>query len=135
MPTCLARDGKYPIGITYDYRAYFPKDKAMTLLIPKEGTGWDLEVNALVRKETIKPAAKTFLDWAISNSAMQQYVQNRAITAATTDQDYADGLSAEIVKNSLFDLDIPWIAANRERIQAEWTALFGLPKDLIDTSK
>ena len=131
----LVRDGKYPIGITYDYRAYFPAIKAMSFVIPKEGTGWDLEVNALVRKETVKPAAKIFLDWAISDSAMQQYVKNRAITAATTDKDFASGLSADMIRKSLFDLDIPWIAANRERIQGEWTALFGAPKDLIDTTK
>lgn len=131
----LVRDGKYPIGITYDYRAFFPKEKSMTLVIPKEGAGWDLEVNALVRKETIKPAAKIFLDWAISDSAMQQYLHDRVITAASTDKDLVSGLSAETVRKSLFDLDIPWIAANRERVQGEWNDLFGAPKDLIDTSK
>ncbi|CAN5749353.1 putative 2-aminoethylphosphonate ABC transporter substrate-binding protein [soil metagenome] len=131
----LVRDGKYPIGITYDYRASFPKEKSMTIVIPKEGTGWDLEVNALVRKESIKPAAKVFLDWAISDSAMQQYLHDRVITAATTDKYFSAGLSAEMVRKSLFDLDIPWIAANRERVQGEWTELFGAPTDLIDTSK
>lgn len=132
------RNGEYAIGITYDYRAFFPDDKAMAFLLPKEGTGWEMEVNALVRKETIKPAAKLFLDWAISDSAMAEYAKDRILTGTDVQHDstgamLADRLSADIVRNHLFDLDIPWIAANRERIQAEWMARFGANLKTIDT--
>ncbi len=128
------RNGEFSIGITYDYRAYFPDDPTMSIVIPKEGTGWDLEVNALVHKENIKPAAKIFLDWAISDSAMQQYAQDRVITAAITDKQFIDNLSAEAIRSLLYDLDIPWIAANRERIQGEWMDLYGADLELIDTT-
>ncbi len=106
----------------------------MSIVIPQEGTGWDLEVNALVRKEHIKPAAKAFLDWAISNSAMEQYARDRVITAAITEKDFIDALSAEAIRSLLYDLDIPWIAANRERIQGEWMNLYGANLELINTT-
>ncbi len=128
------RDAEYPIGITYDYRAYFPDDEMMSIVIPSEGTGWDLEVNALVHKEHIKPAAKIFLDWAISDSAMEQYARDRVITAAITEKDFIDNLSAEAIRSLLYDLDIPWIAANRERIQMEWMSLYGDNIESIDTT-
>lgn len=131
----LVRNGEYPIGITYDYRAAFPDDEKMIIVIPQEGIGWDMEVNALVRKEEIKPAAKIFLDWAISDSAMQQYAKYRVLTSAETEKQLVGHLPVEAIRDQLFDLDLLWIAANRERIQSEWTALYGANIELIDTNR
>lgn len=132
------RNGAYAIGITYDYRAFFPDDDRMAFILPAEGAGWEMEVNALVRKEAINPAAKRFLDWAISDSAMAEYAKDRILTGTDiqqngTGQMLASRLSADRVRASLFDLDIPWIAANRDRIQAEWTERFGANIETIDT--
>jgi len=132
------QNGDFAIGITYDYRAFFPDDPNMAFLLPKEGAGWEMEVNALVRKETIKPAAKLFLDWAISDSAMTEYAKDRILTGTDiqhngTGQMLASRLSADRVRSSLFDLDIPWIAANRERLQTEWMSRFGAKLETIDT--
>ncbi|MBX3012668.1 MAG: extracellular solute-binding protein [Caldilineaceae bacterium] len=130
------REGEYWIGVTYDYRAYFPEDEAMTLVVPSDETGWDLEVNALIHKEHIKEAAKLFLDWAISDSAMQQYAQDRVITAAETELKIMDSASAEQIRQQLYDLDIPWTAANRERIQGEWVALYREQiKEMVNTAQ
>ena len=127
--------GDYLIGLTYDYRAYYPDDPNMALIFPKEGAGWELEVNGLVRREYIKKSAKTFLDWAISDSAMQKYAKDRMIIAATIDQKTLQGTKAKDISSYLFnDLDIPWIAANRERVQEEWMKLYGEASKLIDTS-
>lgn len=129
------RSGEYPIGLTYDYRASFPDDETMSIVIPQEGIGWDMEVNALVRKETVKPAAKVFLDWAISDSAMTQYAEDRILTGAALEKKVVSHLPVDTLRKSLLDLDIPWVAANRERIQGEWTALYGANVELIDTTK
>lgn len=127
--------GDYLIGLTYDYRAYYPDDANLALIFPKEGAGWELEVNGLVRKEYIKKSAKTFLDWAISDKAMQQYAKDRMIIAATIDQETLQGTKAIDISSYLFnDLDIPWIAANRIRMQEEWMKLYGEASKLIDTS-
>lgn len=129
------RSGEYPIGLTYDYRASFPDDETMSIVIPQEGIGWDMEVNALVRKEAVKPAAKVFLDWAISDSAMTQYAEDRILTGAALEKKVVSHLPVDTLRKSLLDLDIPWVAANRERIQGEWTALYGANVKLIDTTK
>lgn len=129
------RSGEYPIGLTYDYRASFPEDETMSIVIPQEGIGWDMEVNALVRKEAIKPAAKVFLDWAISDSAMTQYAEDRILTSAALEKKVVSHLPVDTLRKSLLDLDIPWVAANRQRIQGEWTALYGEDIELIDTTK
>lgn len=126
--------GEYPIGLTYDYRAYFPDDAVMTVIFPKEGAGWDLEVNGLVRKEHIKDGAKLFMDWAIGDSAMKQYAKDRMITAAATDVEPMKGLDGREISSYLFDLDIAWVAANRERIQKEWMSLYGEDSKLVNTS-
>ncbi|MGO0807238.1 hypothetical protein ACTPEF_25395, partial [Clostridioides difficile] len=42
---------------------------------------WDLEANALVKKDNIKKEAKLFLDWAISDSAMDRYAHEVAVTS------------------------------------------------------
>ncbi len=126
--------GEYPIGLTYDYRAYFPDEAVMTVVFPKEGAGWDMEVNGLVRKEHIKDGAKIFMDWAISDSAMKQYAKDRMITAAATDVEPMKGLDGREISSYLFDLDIAWVAANRERIQKEWMSLYGADSKLVNTS-
>ncbi|MCB0061256.1 MAG: extracellular solute-binding protein [Caldilineaceae bacterium] len=126
--------GDYAIGLTYDYRAYFPGEPTMKVVIPQEGAGWDMEVNALVRKERIKNAAKVFLDWAISDSAMKLYTQERMITAAATDVETMVDMNVHEDASYLFDLDIAWIAANRERIQKRWMSLYGADSRLVDTS-
>ena len=132
------RNGDFAIGITYDYRAFFPDDPQMAFIIPEEGAGWEMEVNALVRRETIKPEAKLFLDWALSDSAMAEYAKDRILTStdfqpAATTQALATHLSVDMIRENLFDLDIPWIAANRDSIQAEWTERFGTDLETIDT--
>lgn len=129
------RNGEYPIGITYDYRASFPEEEAMSIIVLKEGVGWDMEVNALVRKEEIKPAAKVFLDWAISDSAMTQYAKDRVLTGAATEKKLIGHLPVDVIRDHLFDLDIPWIAANREQIRNEWQELYGEGIELIDTTR
>ena len=74
---------------------------------------------ALVSKDSIKPAAETFLNWAISDGAMKLYAQERPITAVETDLPIPEGFPADPVAQ-LLDKDFPWIAANRERILKEW---------------
>lgn len=130
----MVSSGEYPIGLTYDYRAYFPGEPTMKVVFPEEGAGWDMEVNGLVRKEYVKNGAKVFLDWAISDSAMRQYAKDRMITAAATDMEPMEGMSAGEISSYLFDLDIAWVAANRERIQQRWMRLYENDSRLIDTS-
>lgn len=120
-PCKMAGSGEYAIGISFDYRALTQKadGEPIEAVFPKEGSGWDLEANALVKKASINPAAKTFLDWAIGDSAMKEYAQSFSITGAKTDVPVPAGFpgdpQAQLIKN-----DFVWAAANRDDILAEW---------------
>jgi len=121
-PCKAAGAGEYPIGISFDYRAVKQKNDGEPIepVFPTEGSGWDIEANALVKKATIKPAAKTFLDWAISEDVSKKYAENFAVTAIKTDVPIPKGYPADPLKQ-LAKNDFNWAASNRERILEEWT--------------
>ncbi len=121
-PCKVAGSGEYPIGISFDYRAVKQKNAGEPIepVFPKEGSGWDIEANALVKKSETKPAAKTFLDWAISQDASKQYAKNFAITSVKTDVPIPAGYLSNPLKQ-LIKNDFNWAAANRDKILEEWT--------------
>jgi iron(III) transport system substrate-binding protein len=124
-PCKLAGSGEYPIGISFGYRGIIQKEKGepVETVFPSEGSGWDVESNALVKKDNIKPGAKTFLDWAISDQMMAEYAKNFPITSVETDQPVPDGFPSDPIAQ-LAGNDFSWAAANRERILEEWTVRF-----------
>ncbi|MGL5083472.1 MAG: putative 2-aminoethylphosphonate ABC transporter substrate-binding protein [Microcoleaceae cyanobacterium] len=121
-PCKAAGTGEYPIGISFDYRAVKQKNEGepIAAVFPTEGSGWDIEANALVRKAEIKPAAKTFLDWAITPEVSEKYAENFGITAVSTNVPVPEGFpadpTAQLAKN-----DFNWAAENRDAILEEWT--------------
>lgn len=121
-PCKLAGSGELPIGISFAYRGFMQKQKGEPVLtvFPKEGSGWDVEANCLIRKAEIKPEARAFLDWAISEPVMKAYAQVYPVTAYATDVPIPAGFpanpEAQLIKN-----DFDWAAQNRARILAEWT--------------
>jgi iron(III) transport system substrate-binding protein len=118
--------GKYPIGISYalDVISKQQEDQRIQAIFPEEGSGWEMESSALVKKRPIKPAARTFLDWATSSEAMKIYAQDWAITAIKTDKPVPEGFPSEPAKQ-LVDTDFPWTAANRRRLLSEWVIITG----------
>jgi iron(III) transport system substrate-binding protein len=117
----MAGKGEYPIGISFAYRGFKQKASGEPVVVafPKEGSGWDLEANALIKKPTIKESAKIFLDWAISEDAMQMYSKVYPILSVDMEVDVPEGYpkdpSMQLIKN-----DFDWAAANRARILDEW---------------
>ena len=125
--------GDIPIGISFDYRAVQRVEAGdpIEIVYPTDGAGWDVEVNALVRKPIINPSAHIFLDWAISETAVNEYAKVREVLTIN----YDDTATANpISTDALLDEDIPWIAANRERIMREWTALYADKAQVIPLS-
>ncbi len=114
-PCQLVAKGDYPIGIAEAN----PDLSNVDIIYPREGSMWELRTNALVRKDPIQPAARTFLDWAISDSALRLYARRSAITAAKTGLAIPAGFPLD-PQTQMLDKDLPWAAANRERILAEW---------------
>jgi iron(III) transport system substrate-binding protein len=122
-PCKLAGSGEYAIGISFGYRAVKQKNGGEPIqpVFPKEGSGWDIEANALIKKTNINPAAKTFLDWAISPEISKKYAKNFPITAVKTDVPVPAGFPEDPIKQLYPKNDFKWAAANRDAILAEWT--------------
>jgi iron(III) transport system substrate-binding protein len=87
---------------------------------PAEGSGYDVEANALIKKPRIKPEAKAFLDWAISNEAMAMYAKVYPIVATDVEVDAPEGWPDDPM-SVLIDNDLKWAAKNRQAILKEWT--------------
>jgi len=121
-PCKMAGAGEYPIGISFGYRAVKQKNDGEPIepVFPEEGSGWDIEANALIKKDEIKDAAKTFLDWAISADISKEYAKSFAITAVKTDEPIPEGFPEDPIAQ-LAENDFEWAASNRDRILEEWT--------------
>ena len=63
--------------MSFEYVAHEMKKKGapVEMVLPKEGSGYEMEANALTKKGAKNPAAKQFLDWADSDEAMRLYAQ------------------------------------------------------------
>ena len=125
-PCKQAGAGEFPIGISFGYRGIQEKGRGAPIetIFPKEGSGWDLEANSLMKKSNIKPAAKTFLDWAISASAMKEYAKSYAVVAIPTGEPIPEGFPREPLKQMIKN-DLSWAAKNRARILEEWEKRYG----------
>ena len=119
-PAKMAAAGECAVGISFGYAGLSQKEKGapVEVIFPEEGSGWDLEANALINKEEINPAAYTFLDWAISDSAMALYKENYPIIT-TADVGTYEGYDGNPL-DQLIDNDFSWAAANREDILNTW---------------
>jgi len=125
-PCKQAAAGEFPIGISFGYRGIQEKKKGAPVetVFPKEGSGWDLEANALMKKAQIKPGARTFLDWALSEPAMQEYNKSYAVVSIPTGMGVPEGFPKEPLKQMIKN-DFNWAAKNRARILEEWNKRYG----------
>jgi iron(III) transport system substrate-binding protein len=125
-PCKMAGTGEFPIGVSFGYRGIVQKQKGepVETVFPKEGSGWDLEANALVKKSAIKAGAKTFLDWAISDAATKEYAKSFALVTVPTGQPVPEGYPKE-PRKQLIKNDFNWAAKNRDRILEEWNRRYG----------
>jgi len=125
-PCKQAAAGEFPIGISFGYRGIQEKKKGAPVetVFPKEGSGWDLEANALMKKAQIKPGARTFLDWALSEPAMQEYNKSYAVVSIPTGMGVPEGFPKEPLKQMIKN-DFNWAAKNRARILDEWNKRYG----------
>lgn len=119
-PCTLVERGEYAIAIA---KAVESRGK-MQIVYLSGKSGWELKVSALARKDTVTPAARTFLDWSIGDPVMRLYARKNALTAAPTGLTPPAGYPPDPTR-LLIDRNIPWAAANRERILLEWAQRYG----------
>lgn len=125
-PSKLAGSGEYPIGISLGYRAVkqMESGEPVKAIFPKEGSGWDLESVALIKKNTVKDEAKLFMDWAISDDVMKLYAKNNSVTSVPTDVEPPKGYPENPLEQ-LIDNDLVWGSKNRSEILKTWENNYG----------
>jgi len=115
-----AAAGERAIGVSFEYVAHemIKKGSPVAMVLPKEGSGYEIEANGLTRKGAKNPAAKQFLDWAITDESLKiasQFFAAVSVAGFPT----PEGLPKDISK-VVFPNDFDWSAKNRDRILAEW---------------
>jgi len=115
-----AAAGERAIGVSFEYVALkMKKDGApVEMILPKEGSGYEIEANALTKRGKNNAAAKQFLDWAITDEAMALYAKYFG-AVAVPGFPAPEGLPKDITK-VVYPNDFDWSAKNRDRILAEW---------------
>jgi iron(III) transport system substrate-binding protein len=116
-----AAAGERAVGVSFEYVALEMKKKGspVEMVLPKEGSGYEMEANALTKKGAKSPAAKEFLDWAVSDEAMALYAKFFA-AVGVAGFPVPEGLPKDISK-VVYPNDFEWSAKNRDRILAEWS--------------
>ena len=120
-PCKQAAAGEIPIGVSFAFRG--AKSKAagapLEIVIPSEGIGWDMEATAIVAGTAKLEAAKTLVDWSITEKANKLYNEGYAVVAipglAKPVEHFPDGITEAMIDN-----DFEWAAKNRNKILEEW---------------
>ncbi len=115
-----AAAGERGIGVSFEYVALEMKKKGapVEMVLPKEGSGYEIEANALTKKGARNPAAKQFLDWAISDESLT-LVAKFFGGVSVPGFPVPEGLPKDFSK-VVYPNDFEWSAKNRDRILAEW---------------
>lgn len=125
-PAVQAGRGETTVGIAFELRgARLLKEGApITVTLPKEALGWDLNGVAVIKGSPNLEAAKKLANWAASTDAMQVYGQSRVVIAMPEFGAKLEGLPAN-QNEMLLNQDFEWASKNRERIIKEFEKRYG----------
>ena len=120
-PCKQAAAGEIPIGVSFAFRG--AKSKAagapIEIIIPSEGIGWDMEATAIVAGTDDMEAAKTLVDWSVTETANKLYNEGYAVVAipglAKPVEHFPEGITEAMIDN-----DFEWAANNRKAILKQW---------------
>ncbi|UCH20729.1 MAG: ABC transporter substrate-binding protein [Deltaproteobacteria bacterium] len=123
-PAKLTAAGEYAIGASFAfvYSSLKKKGFPVVMAMPAEGAGFELEVNSLLKGAKHEKAAKKFLDWAISESAMNQYAKFKLGVTYPGVKGPKDLPALDTIK--LAPMDFPWQSENRAKILEVWQGHF-----------
>ncbi len=124
-PCRAAAEGEYAIGASFAFSAVklITEGYPVTLVVPSEGAGYEMEVSGLMKASDNKEDSKKFLDWLLTPAAARLYGERSEISvvpgAVATEAVLKAGLP-EDVSSILYDMDFNWSAQNKERVLSEW---------------
>ena len=120
--------GEALIGIGMDYLSLQlePDNPQIKTIFPKEGSGWEVEILGLIKKEKIKDEAKIFYDWAISDEAMNLYAKNIGMVTTKGFKPLRNDRYPKGVKGQMIENDFSWASENRNDILKKWDEKYGV---------
>jgi iron(III) transport system substrate-binding protein len=96
------------------------KGAPLEVIIPSEGTGWEMEAVGIVKGTKNLELAKKVADWAATKPANELYSKTYAVVAMPGVVNYPPNYPATAEKQMIKN-DFVWMAENRERILKEWS--------------
>jgi iron(III) transport system substrate-binding protein len=96
------------------------KGAPLEVIIPDEGTGWEMEATGIVKGTKNLAIAKKIADWGATKAANELYSKTYAVVAMPGVVNYPPNYPATAEKLMIKN-DFVWMAENREKILAEWT--------------
>ena len=113
--------GEYVVGISLPGRAAELKTKGAPIdaVIPDDGIGWEMQGVAIMKTTKNQADAKTFVDWAVSEGAMESYASRVEVVAYPVKTPRRDNLPAEVTTR-MINNDFAWAAKNKSQILNEW---------------
>ena len=124
-PCNNAARGEYGVGLSLDMRSVALRNQGapIDIVIPTDGVGFDLEATAIMRGTRNAAAARRLADFAVSRQAMEVYGRFYALLALPGVTAAVQGYPADFERR-LVDVNFVEMAAQRDRILAEWTRRF-----------
>ena len=129
-PCKLAAAGEIPIGISFAFRGARSKEAGapLEIIVPSEGVGWEMEASGIIAGTPNLEAAKTLIDWTITQTAMEMYNTAYAVVGmpgvAKPVKHFPEGLLDAMIEN-----DFEWAANNRKTILTEWQSRYDSKSD------
>ena len=122
-PCVQAAKGERVAGIALDMRGASEKTKGAPLevIIPAEGTGWEMEATGIVKGTKNLALAKKVADWGGHQGGERALFQDLRGRRHAGRRQLSAELSGDRREKQMIKNDFVWMAENRERILAEWT--------------
>jgi len=120
-PCRQAAAGETTIGVSFMFRGakLIAKGAPITLVLPSEGVGWEMEASMIIKGTKNLDAAKTLMDWSISKEANMMYNDAYAVVAYPGVAKPVPHMPEGLLE-AMLDNDFEYAANNRKRVLAEW---------------
>jgi iron(III) transport system substrate-binding protein len=125
-PAVQAARGETVVGIAFELRGarLLQEGAPISVTLPKEALGWDLNAVAVVKGTPRREAARKLADWATSTDAMKVYGKSRVVIAMPQYGAKLEGLPSDQIDRML-NQDFVWASKNRERIIQQFEKRYG----------
>ncbi len=120
-PCNQVASGEYVVGISLPGRAADLKTKGAPIeaVIPSEGIGWEMQGVSIMKSTKNAADAKTFVDWAVSEAAMEAYASMVEVVAYPVKTPRRENMPADVATR-MINNDFAWAAANKAALLDEW---------------